>query len=161
MESTSQGRQRGLTVVGVLMILFGGAEVMTGFTHKYTRRAWLRDPETLTTASKSESTATAPGSRRREGSSSPRLNRFGIAIDLLILRPTVRRPYAADAWAEAQFEPGPADASFRRSRCRLNGRAPSPRDLRSNDCRCHSFPLLGQFADARERRNRLRRWLTR
>jgi hypothetical protein len=35
MESTSQGRQRGLTVVGVLMILFGGAEVMTGFTHKF------------------------------------------------------------------------------------------------------------------------------
>ena len=86
------------------MILFGGAEVMTGFTHKYTRRAWLRDPETLTTASKSESTATAPGSRRREGSSSPRSNGFGIAIDLLILgwhsgcgfMPSVRRPYGAD-----------------------------------------------------------------
>ena len=59
------------------------------------------------------------GSFRRPHCCSTRLNRFGIAIDLLILRPTVRRPYAADAWAEAQFEPGPADASFRRSRCRL------------------------------------------
>jgi hypothetical protein len=35
MESTSQGRHRGLTVIGVLMILFGGAEVITGFTHKF------------------------------------------------------------------------------------------------------------------------------
>jgi hypothetical protein len=35
MESTSQGHHRGLTVIGVLMILFGGAEVITGFTHKF------------------------------------------------------------------------------------------------------------------------------
>jgi hypothetical protein len=35
MESTSQGCHRGLTVIGVLMILFGGAEVITGFTHKF------------------------------------------------------------------------------------------------------------------------------
>ena len=31
MESTSQGRHRGLIIIGVLMILFGGAEVITGF----------------------------------------------------------------------------------------------------------------------------------
>jgi hypothetical protein len=35
MESTSQGRPRGLTVVGVLTILFGAAEVITGFTHEF------------------------------------------------------------------------------------------------------------------------------
>jgi hypothetical protein len=35
MEPISQGRYRGLTVAGVLMILFGLAEVITGFTHKF------------------------------------------------------------------------------------------------------------------------------
>jgi hypothetical protein len=35
MESTSQGRHRGLTIIGVLMTLFGCAEVVTGFTHKF------------------------------------------------------------------------------------------------------------------------------
>ena len=30
-----QGPYRGLTIIGVLMILFGGAEVITGFTHKF------------------------------------------------------------------------------------------------------------------------------
>jgi hypothetical protein len=35
MEPTSQTRHRGLTAVGVLMILFGAAEVVTAFTHKF------------------------------------------------------------------------------------------------------------------------------
>jgi hypothetical protein len=34
MDTTPQ-RSRGLTVVGVLMILFGAAELITGFTHKF------------------------------------------------------------------------------------------------------------------------------
>jgi hypothetical protein len=35
MEPTSQGRRRGLTIAGVLMILFGVAEVITGFTYQF------------------------------------------------------------------------------------------------------------------------------
>jgi hypothetical protein len=35
MEPASQRRHRGLTIVGVLMILFGAAEVITAFTRKF------------------------------------------------------------------------------------------------------------------------------
>jgi hypothetical protein len=35
MEPASQRRHSGLTIVGVLLILFGAAEVITAFTHKF------------------------------------------------------------------------------------------------------------------------------
>jgi hypothetical protein len=35
MQPTSQGRRRGLIIAGVLMILFGVAEGITGFTHQF------------------------------------------------------------------------------------------------------------------------------